>query len=172
MMLTPTWNPYTRLVRPLEAHNVATPEAYLSWQARIIAHNKAQLPARQWRDPFVSRTPVTPFVNGGRWAVLCPDCLNMVVYDPEWRLACCGECGAQYQDVPAPADAGLLEAVLLERPALRTRSWNTEWTVQAGPVESLIEIVRQNVEAGHAVPDAVIAAIAGDPVREPARGTV
>jgi|SRR5581483_3580028 len=124
------WHLYARLGRPLEAHNVSSPEAYKQYQAGVIALNRKARPALQWRDPFVADSAaVTPIVSGGRWVVVCADCDNVPSYDPEWQLACCPECGAIYDAVAPPADWLEIERLLMARPDLRTRHWTPDQSV-------------------------------------------
>lgn len=134
------WNPYTRLGRPAEGYNVPTPAAYRAWQAAVIAQHRQARPRLAWRDPFVSSSPVTPIVNGGRWVVVCPDCGNAPLYDPEWQLACCPDCGAIYEQLVPPSDWQAIEAVLMARPALYQRNWT--------PRETLADLVAENAAHG------------------------
>lgn len=133
------FDPYFRLGRPAEAHNVRTPEEYRAYQARVIAHNRAHLPQRRWRDPFVADVAVQPFVNAGRWVVSCPACANAPLYDPEWQLACCCECGAIFEEVEPPAEWRAIETLLMARP-LGNRHWM--------PGEPLAELARDNQAHG------------------------
>lgn len=136
-----TWSPYGRIGRPIEAHNVATPEAYRAYQARVIAHNRRERPALAWRDPFeADPRVVSPIVNGGRWVVVCASCGNAPLYDPEWELACCVECGATYTGVAPPPAWREIEAALMARPIMATRHWL--------PSESVADLLADNATHG------------------------
>ena len=121
-----TWQPYNRIGRPLEAHNARTPEAYLALQAMLIDRNIAAYPGRNWRRPFACGRSAQPFVNAGRWVVLCPECANAPSYDPEWKLACCIECGAIFAGLGPPKAWAEAEVVLMQRPAMLNRHWDPE----------------------------------------------
>jgi hypothetical protein len=45
--------------------------------------------------------------------------------DPDWRLACCLECGAVYEGstLLLPADLAAIVAALVVRPDAATRAW-------------------------------------------------
>lgn len=148
-----TWNPFSRIARPAECHGVETPDAYRDWQAAVIFHNRTKLPKINWRNPFVSLASVAPFVNGGRWGIHCPDCGNLAIYDPDWQLACCAECGARFESIPPPAECERIEAILLARDAMRTRNWNVEYTLGVGPAETVADLEAQNREQGEEVPE-------------------
>jgi hypothetical protein len=148
-MLT-TWTAYGRIGRPLETHNARSPEEYRSLQVRNVAQLQAARPAHGPRTAHAAKTEpvVGPFVNGGRWAVLCP-CGNLVSYDPEWQLGCCFDCGATYE-VPPPADWQAAETVLMARPRMANRNWFPAGGL-GHPVETVEDLVRENT--AHALSD-------------------
>ena len=153
-MTVERFNPYTRIGRPLEAHNAATIEAYEAVQAGIIAHNRAKRPALKWRDPFAAdATGLAPLVSGGCWGVLCPGCGNFAVYDPDWKLALCLECGAQFRDVEPPADWEAIEQILVARAELVHRQWGVKHVLgHADARESLDDLRDENRAHGDPVP--------------------
>jgi hypothetical protein len=142
-MLT-TWTPYARIGRPLEAHNARTPEDYLAIQARLVADLQRARPAIAPRDPFVSPTPpvMAPFINGGRWGVLC-GCMGLVSYDPDWQLACCGGCGAIYEALEPPDGWEEAEQLLLQRDQMNQRHWLPQGGFGHAP-ESVEDLAREN----------------------------
>jgi hypothetical protein len=116
-----TWTPYNRIGRPLEAHGARTVGEYYARQAQHIEDMKRARPELAWRDPFIveSASP-RPFISGGRWVVICP-CGNAPSFDPEWRVALCFECGAQYVGVAVPKEWESIEAALMARPSMTNR---------------------------------------------------
>lgn len=166
------FQPLTRLGRPAEAHGVDTPDAYRAFQAALIAENRRRRPMIAWRDPFVhAATDLVPFVSGGRWVVLCRDCRNAPLYDPDWQLACCPECGAIYQGIAPPADATAIEETLMARPDAATRHWigdpDAAAFLRLADVDTLQTLVDDNVTNGDAVPDAAAAALKSDAKVQP-----
>lgn len=135
-----SWTPYARIGRPLEAHEAHSPNDYLRIQATEIKNKQRVRPSLKWRDPFISIAHCSPpLISGGRWVVVC-GCGNAPSYDPDWRMACCLECGAIYLKVDPPADWEEKERVVMARPVMGTR--------HARPDESLAELIRQNMERG------------------------
>lgn len=146
-MLT-TWTPYARIGRPLEAHNVATPQAFLAAQTAAIAGNLAARPGMTWRPPFDAIAAPQlggPFINGGRWGVWCP-CQGLASYDPDWQLACCFNCGAIYRLAP-PEGWARAEALLMGREQMVNRHW-LPYGGFGLPPESLEDLLRDNRARG------------------------
>ena len=98
---------------------VASPALYLGWQAEQIETRGI---ARVWRaaDRLEAR------VNHGRWITDCLACASGVYTHPAWRLACCANCGAIYNDVEVPANIAEITRLLLERPRRETQNWDGE----------------------------------------------
>jgi hypothetical protein len=114
---------------------VTTPELYLAWHTR---HVMARRIAKIWQ---VDGKPLAR-IEHNRWVVDCVACSTSLekraaFTHPEWRIACCGECGAIYRDVqfPNPAVRKALERLLLFRPRA-----NRNWF----PGESLADITMEN----------------------------
>lgn len=82
---------------PLEIFGVRSREEYLAKQAAFCF--------RLGKKPFVV-TDAHPevYVNEDRLLLDCAagDCRSGVVVSAEWRLGCCFECGAIYQNVVIP----------------------------------------------------------------------
>jgi hypothetical protein len=121
---------YTRIGRPQEGHNVTTPEQYRQYQARLIEHNIERHPYMAWVRPYDAiGVVVAPRIDAGRWIVLCGVCSNAPLYDPDWKLACCCECGAVYAGVDPPEDWEAIETLLMARDTLAARRWYTGITL-------------------------------------------
>lgn len=108
--------------RPGHQHNVPTRAAYAARQAAFIQAGRVRYPRLTWRDPVTVDDPIPAVISGGFWIVHCP-CGNGPAADPEWRLACCFECGAMYTSVVVPAAWRGIESALLERSEMATRNW-------------------------------------------------
>lgn len=145
------------IARPLHQHNARTPEEYRQKQAAFIARGRLKRPYLNWRDPVVVPDQVAAFVSGGCWVVLCP-CGNAPAADPEWRLACCFECGAIYEGVSFPDSWQDVEAVLVARPKMHQRN--------ANPSERLSVLASENVAHGHAVSASVTSMLMAEAAAE------
>lgn len=95
---------------------VQTPEQYLGWHAEQI---DARGVARVWHPSL----RLDAKVNHGRWLVDCPACGSGAFTHPEWRLACCANCGAVYRGVNFPEQIEEVTRLLLERPRRETQNW-------------------------------------------------
>lgn len=111
---------------------VSTPELFLAWQATQLGPRKL---ARAWHD----RVQLYAKINHGRWLVTCSICDNDAFTHPEWRIACCAECGSAYAHVLFPTDRAEIETILLTR-RLENRNWK--------PGESAVFLIHENVEHG------------------------
>lgn len=160
------WNKYNRIARPFEALGVKDATAYRFWQAATIEKNREKRPGLNWRNPFEADPDgAIAQVIGGRWVVPCTSCKNDALYDPEWQLACCGECGAVFSNIAPPEDRVLAELVLMARAVDSSRNWNPA-------TETLAMLIQENRE--HGEPDGVgddiaaprLAALAGEQVQE------
>lgn len=134
--------PFT-ITGPLHAHGVRTAEEYRAYQAHHIRQLQAARPVGPWGDPHAVTDPIVAVISGGRWVVICV-CGNAPSASPEWRLACCCECGRIYEAVSFPENREAIEAVLLLRPVSRTRNWV--------PSETVADLEHENVAHGHGVP--------------------
>lgn len=132
------------LLRPQQVHGVATPEHYRAFQADLLRRNRTAQPWANWPEPFASVDAPTVYVGAGKWLVRCV-CGNCPSVDPDWRLACCAECGAIYEDLVMPADAEAIEAVLMLRAKPLHRNWR--------PPETVADLVAENLDAGEPVPE-------------------
>lgn len=56
-------------------------------------------------------------------------CGEHPIYSPEWQVACCFNCGAMYDGVPPPQDLQEIERILLLRPRMKNRNWDSSETV-------------------------------------------
>jgi len=109
------------MLRPLHVHGVSTPEGYRALQTAALAA-LATRHLRRAAQPWICLAPRTVYVAMGKWLLRCV-CGNAPAVDPEWRLACCLECGAIFEHVDVPDDWRAIEAALHKRPATRTQAW-------------------------------------------------
>jgi len=120
---------YTRLLDAATALSVASPVAYRAWHQRSL-HDAAMV--------HESSVVLVARIDHGRWIVDCL-CGAGVYTHPEWRLACCVDCGAIYHDIvmpSAPAIAALTRLLLA-----RARRENQHWS----PGESLDRLKAENL---------------------------
>jgi hypothetical protein len=152
--MEPRWQPYARIARPLEAHGCSTPDAYAAYQQGIIATNRANRPTMNWREPFEADSAgVAAQISGGKWVAICPACSNAPIFDPDWRIARCCQCGAVYRISP-PDRWDTAELVLMARPDMAQRNWTPD-------TETIEDLIRQNLEAGDpaGVPTDLVASV-------------
>ena len=118
----------------LEDTPVSSPELFLAWQANHIAKRRL---ARVWHSDI----HLVAEINHGRWIVVCPACTMGAYTHPEWKMACCAECGAVYEGVqfPSKSERSWIEALLLSRP----RS-NQNWF----PTETFFDLKKENLQHG------------------------
>lgn len=114
---------------------VSTFEQYLGWHA---AHVEQRGIARCWSQDVRVRAEV----NHGRWVAECAACHSGMFTHPEWRLACCAQCGAIYNGVDFPDAARLAEVtrLLLARPRVENQNWK--------PGEAVWKLRAENVLHG------------------------
>lgn len=113
---------------PLHVHGARSAADYRAKQKLYIAAARASMPALNWRDPWPATERPDVLIAAGKWLVPCA-CGNFPSVHPGWRLACCFECGAVYEDLVIPADAVAIAAVLVRRPRIQERGWIAPQTV-------------------------------------------
>lgn len=125
------------IMTPRHHHEVESPEDYKVAQRTFIAKNRARSPSLNWHDPWLclDDQPVV-YVSGGSWILKC-GCGNAPSVHPAWRLACCFECGAIYENLRLPPDAQQIEELLMRRSHPSLRNWV--------PGETLADLAQQNV---------------------------
>lgn len=114
---------------------VNSAEMYLAWHAQQITSRRI---ARVWRSDLRPQARI----EHGRWLVDCVACSTVTspqaaMAHPDWRLACCGECGAVYDKVQFPMRPVRLE---IERLLLFRARENRNWF----PLESVDDIRQEN----------------------------
>jgi hypothetical protein len=128
--------PYIRIETPLtscrfrDGSRVISKEAYVAWQVDLLADKGV---AQGW----LCDLDVLSRIEHGRWVVTCINCSTSALTQPEWRLACCGECGCQMRKVVIPIDYQKIEEILL----LRLRRENQNWL----PGETLEQLFAENL---------------------------
>jgi hypothetical protein len=103
------------------------------------SQDKTRLPA------LVSGTPLTPFVNNGRWLVRCPYCPGAMHASKFDQRFMCGEASCPgpknvWLPVVWPADTDRIEALLAVRPSKSNRNWE--------PPESVAFLEQENKDRG------------------------
>jgi len=116
------------IMTPVHVHGVHDAGEYRVKQREYITFAKQKMPALKWRDPWVADEHPQVFILAGKWLVWC-ECGNYPSVHPEWRIACCFECGAIFQDLEIPSNASEIEAVLVKRPRAANRGWLPPQTV-------------------------------------------
>lgn len=99
---------------------VDSPERYLAWHAELLLDRGLVAP----RSIQVHRLKAR--INHGRWLADCLSCGQGMFTRPDWRIACCGECGAVYNGVIFPPRLDEIVLVLLARPDRRNHNWDGE----------------------------------------------
>jgi hypothetical protein len=100
------------LIGPTQVHGVRSAADYRAMQRTYVQRLRAAHPHLSWLDPWVA--PVEPpedaadwwrvvTISGGKYVVRCA-CGNRPSVDPNWRLACCFQCGAIYEGLEMPPD--------------------------------------------------------------------
>lgn len=135
------------LFSPREHHHVQSVEAYRAAHTAFVARRAAQGARYAVHD---SPEPLTARIDANTWLVDC-ECGAGNATDPEWGIACCFGCGAVHETITFPADAALIESLLVARSDVQRRGWD------AG--QSLIDLIRESVTVGATVPDDAIAAV-------------
>jgi len=112
------------------SHNgVTDAESYVEAHARIMSQGQKETSGVDKK--------VTAYVNQGRWVVNCL-CNGGCLTSPEFKVACCFDCGRVFRNVVFPYDARRIEQELLKRKSLDNRNWNGE------SVEALEAETREN----------------------------
>lgn len=113
------------------------------WRALLRAYlaEGAPLYTRAQFSPRdrLSDAVIAPRVEHGRWCAACPACAQMMAFSPEWRLALCFACGAEYGNVELPANWREIESVLIGRDVV-----NRNWI----PGESVADLTAENAANG------------------------
>lgn len=97
---------------------VASREEYLAWHMSAVSSRGGNA----WDSP----EQVKAYINHGRWIAICFWCGTGMLTRPEWRLACCGECGARYHSdrVVYPNEYKAIEKILLRRVQREQQNWD------------------------------------------------
>tara|TARA_R110000824_G_scaffold8899_2_gene40379 strand:- start:1734 stop:2123 length:390 start_codon:yes stop_codon:yes gene_type:complete len=80
------------------------------------------------------------YVNQGRWVINCA-CNGGCLTSPEFKLACCFDCGRVFRNVTFPVDAEKIEHELLKRKSRENRNWNGETVEQLEREQTANELV-------------------------------
>lgn len=101
-----------------------------------------------YAKPLTERPEQPPSrVNHGRWVCDCA-CGSCAAVAPELDIAICCECGNVYRPL-VPPDWQEAERVLLERPAVETRSFYPFGLARTGrPPQSMADLRTENVRHG------------------------
>lgn len=131
--------PYVRLVtaadlRLHDGSKVTSAAAYLGWHRWHLIEAGAVVMEWPYDAPLAAR------VNHGRWIADCPNCAGGALTHPEWRLACCGECGCVMTHVVFPPDLDQIAALLLRRATRPLQNW--------APPETVADLARENTAHG------------------------
>lgn len=100
---------------------VASALEYYAWQAEKIA-------SRGLARVMGSLEVKDARVCHGRWIVDCA-CGVGVFTHPEWKTACCAQCGTVYTRIVFPWNISLITQILLERPSRENQNWFPHETV-------------------------------------------
>lgn len=131
--------PYTRIVtaadlRFLDRSWVTSADAYLGWYRERLAD------AGDLVRPWTCDLDVFARVNHGRWIADCPNCHGGASTHPDWKLACCSECGCVMRHVVFPDAYQSIERALLCRSVRHTQNW-------VAP-ETLDDLLQENTHHG------------------------
>lgn len=136
--------PYVRIATAADAlrmpghgQRLSSPDHLRAWQ-RMVLIEKGDM-ARPW--PCVM--PPLAFIYQGNWGTSCPHCAQRMFTHPEWRLACCIECGALCSSVIVPDNYRDIERVLLARPLRPTQNWTPPETLDALIAENEAHGIRE-----------------------------
>lgn len=125
------------IMTPEHTLGVKSPEDYRRRQKEAIQRGRAKFPKLNWRDPYVVPEHPPVYIDGGRWALRCSqDCGNVVIVHPDWKLGCCLECGAVYEDVVLPDGSEDADAILVARAHPNLRGW--------APGEAIDKLLSEN----------------------------
>jgi hypothetical protein len=126
------------LMEPISTGDrVSTREHYLAWHA-------LQLERRGLARVWMADVGLVAYINHGRWTTDCPTCSRAhapqgMWTHPDWRIACCTECGAVYRHVAFPPHVDAMAAALLNRPR-DLQNWRSP--------ETLDDLLAENVAHG------------------------
>ena len=97
--------------------SVTSPEFYKHWQTLLVSASNAKT--------WPSLEKIKAYVNYGKWVANCFWCKKGVLTRPDWGVAYCPTCGAQYEKgmVIFPADQEI-ERLLCLRPDPETQHWD------------------------------------------------
>ncbi len=116
---------YTRLkgaeTLAIGSFAVTSPLRYKQWHELLVMAASA----KSW----VTQQQVKAYVNFGRWVADCYWCKKGMLTRPDWGIAYCATCGAQYEkgSVIFPEDPEV-ERALLARPDPDTQHWDDKQT--------------------------------------------
>lgn len=110
---------------------VETATDYLAWQAE-------QVNARRIARVIGVSDTIPARVNHGRWIADCQRCTQGMFTHPDWRIACCAECGATYRGVEFPPEIDEITRLLLVRPNRAHQNWQPGESVAWLRVENLL----------------------------------
>jgi hypothetical protein len=130
--------PYVRIstavdLRFSDKSRVTSAASYLGWHQERLAEAET---VKAWACDL----PVPARINHGRWLTDCPNCHGGALTHPEWKLACCGECGCIMRRVEFPEMVAAIETVLLARATRDVQNWV--------PPETVADLLRENAEHG------------------------
>ena len=102
---------------------VTSREEYLAWHISAVTFRGGNV----WDSPEQVKT----YINHGRWVADCFWCKNGMLTRPDWRLACCSECGARYHlgRIVYPKNYKAIEKILLRRVRRDQQNWDDRQSV-------------------------------------------
>lgn len=149
---------FPRFSRILGPETLARPVTVRVDGAELIAYRRIQTPEDYcaWHDDAIelggglawdSPEPVRAEVREGRWTAHCRWCAEhgrntLMLTRPDWRLACCAECGARYEGdmVVFPDTEDEITEALLLRPLRENQNWLLG--------EAVADLIAENAEHG------------------------
>lgn len=99
---------------------IDSPETYLAWHAERLL-DRGLVAART-----IQVHRLRARINHGRFLADCLSCGSGMFTRPDWRLACCAECGAVYNGVIFPERIAAIVLLLLARPRRENQNWERE----------------------------------------------
>ena len=109
---------------------VSSPAEYLGWHTSVVTGRGG--------EPWDSLEGADARVNWGRWIADCFWCGTAMLTRPDWRIACCGECGARYagEMLLFPDEAEEIVRLLCSRIRRDQQNWDGG--------QSVDELAREN----------------------------